>query len=33
MTKRAWFENFYGVEELTEPDMVKTGIAQFKKFG
>jgi len=33
MTKRAWFENFYGVMEISGPDLVETGIKQFQKFG
>lgn len=33
MTKRAWFENLYGVMEISGPDLVETGIKQFQKFG
>ena len=33
VTKRAWLENYYGVAEISGPDMVATGIAQAKKFG
>ncbi|MCR8657732.1 FAD-dependent oxidoreductase [Paenibacillus endoradicis] len=33
MTKRAWFENFYGVSEISGPDLIETGIKQFQKFG
>jgi thioredoxin reductase (NADPH) len=33
MTKRAWFENFYAIEEISGPDMVETGIKQATKFG
>lgn len=33
MTKRAWFENLYGVMEISGPDLVETGIKQLQKFG
>jgi thioredoxin reductase (NADPH) len=33
VTKRAWIENHYGVEEITGPDLVDTGKKQAKKFG
>lgn len=33
MTKRAWIENHYGVDEINGPDLVETGINQAKKFG
>ncbi|HAQ06540.1 MAG TPA: pyridine nucleotide-disulfide oxidoreductase [Bacillus bacterium] len=33
ITKRAWMENHYGVQEIAGPDLVETGIAQAKKFG
>lgn len=33
ITKRAWIENHYGVLEISGPDLVETGIKQFKKFG
>lgn len=33
MTKRAWFENMYGIEQISGPDLVATGIKQFQKFG
>jgi thioredoxin reductase (NADPH) len=33
MTKRAWFENFYGVKEISGPEMVDIGIQQANKFG
>ncbi|OMF37241.1 pyridine nucleotide-disulfide oxidoreductase [Paenibacillus sp. FSL H8-0548] len=33
MTKRAWFENHYGVLEIGGPDLVDTGKKQAEKFG
>jgi len=33
MTKRAWIENFYGVNEITGPDMINIGKEQAVKFG
>lgn len=33
MTKRAWFENHYGVMEIGGPDLVDTGKKQAEKFG
>lgn len=33
MTKRAWFENYYGVAEIGGPDLVDTGKRQAAKFG
>lgn len=33
MTRRAWFENFYGIEQISGPDLVDTGINQLKKLG
>lgn len=33
MTKRAWLENHYGVEAITGPDLVDTGLKQAAKFG
>lgn len=33
MTRRAWFENYYAVKELSGPEMVDTGIEQFKELG
>lgn len=33
MTKRAWIENHYGVDEINGPDLVEKGIKQAQKFG
>jgi len=33
MTKRAWVENHYGVQEISGPDLIETGKSQAKKFG
>ncbi|MGO4369914.1 FAD-dependent oxidoreductase [Paenibacillus sp. 2TAB19] len=33
MTKRAWFENHYGVVEIGGPDLIETGKKQALKFG
>ncbi|PLR79893.1 pyridine nucleotide-disulfide oxidoreductase [Bacillus canaveralius] len=33
MTKRAWIENHYGVEEITGPDLIEIGKKQAQKFG
>lgn len=33
MTKRAWLENHYGIEEITGPDLVEIGKKQASKFG
>ncbi|RFU66568.1 FAD-dependent oxidoreductase [Peribacillus glennii] len=33
MTKRAWIENHYGLEEVSGPDLIETGKQQAKKFG
>jgi len=33
MTKRAWVENHYGVQEVTGPDLVETGKQQATKLG
>lgn len=33
MTRRGWFENFYGISEIGGPDLVETGHKQAAKFG
>jgi len=33
MTRRAWFENFYGISEISGPALVDTGIEQLKRLG
>jgi thioredoxin reductase (NADPH) len=33
MTKRAWIENFYGIPEISGPDMVEIGKKQAQHFG
>ena len=33
MTKRAWLENHYGINEISGPDLVDTGIKQAIKYG
>lgn len=33
MTKRAWLENFYGIMEISGPDLIKAGEKQAAKFG
>ncbi|WP_404329676.1 FAD-dependent oxidoreductase [Mesobacillus maritimus] len=33
MTKRAWIENHYGVQEVTGPELVETGKQQATKLG
>lgn len=33
ITKRAWFENYYGIEEISGPDLVELGKKQAVKFG
>lgn len=33
VTKRAWIENHYGVEEITGPDLISVGKKQAEKFG
>lgn len=33
VTKRAWIENHYGVNEISGPDLVQTGKNQARKFG
>lgn len=33
ITKRAWIENHYGVNEITGPDLVENGKKQAAKFG
>ena len=33
VTKRAWFENFYGIEEISGPDLIAIGKKQAVKFG
>ncbi len=33
MTKRARLENYYGIEEMSGPDMVEMGLKQAAKFG
>ncbi|MFJ7639224.1 FAD-dependent oxidoreductase [Peribacillus sp. NPDC097264] len=33
ITKKAWMENHYGVDEISGPDLVHIGIQQAKKFG
>lgn len=33
MTKRAWFENFYGITEISGPDLVDKGIEQATRLG
>lgn len=33
MTRRAWFENYYGIQEISGPDLVDTGIKQLKRLG
>ncbi|MNI67379.1 Thioredoxin reductase [compost metagenome] len=33
MTRRGWYENFYGIAEIGGPDLVETGHKQAVKFG
>jgi thioredoxin reductase (NADPH) len=33
MTKRAWFDNFYGIEAISGPDLLAVGQKQAEKFG
>jgi len=33
MTRRGWYENFYGISEIGGPDLVETGHKQALKFG
>ena len=33
ITRRAWFENYYGIKEISGPELVDVGIEQLKKFG
>lgn len=33
MTRRAWFENYYGITEISGPQLVDTGIEQLKRLG
>lgn len=33
MTKRAWLENYYGIEEISGPDLIDIGKKQAVKFG
>lgn len=33
VTRRAWFENYYGIPEIDGPSLVDIGVAQLKKFG
>ncbi|MZQ83001.1 FAD-binding protein [Paenibacillus sp. 5J-6] len=33
MTKRAWIENYYGIGEISGPDMVEMGKRQAERFG
>ena len=33
VTKRAWIENHYGVEEISGPDLISIGKKQAEKFG
>ncbi|WP_309121430.1 FAD-dependent oxidoreductase [Paenibacillus sp.] len=33
VTRRAWFENFYGIPEIDGPSLVDIGVAQLKKLG
>lgn len=33
MTRRAWFENHYGIEQMGGPELVDTGKRQAEKFG
>lgn len=33
MTRRAWFENYYGITEVSGPQLVDTGIEQLKRLG
>ncbi|MEK5489420.1 FAD-dependent oxidoreductase [Paenibacillus sp. FSL R7-0297] len=33
MTRRGWYENFYGINEIGGPDLVETGHNQAVKFG
>jgi thioredoxin reductase (NADPH) len=33
MTKRAWLENYYGILEITGPDLIEIGKQQAVKFG
>ncbi|MEK5413806.1 pyridine nucleotide-disulfide oxidoreductase [Paenibacillus odorifer] len=33
MTRRGWFENFYGISEVGGPELVETGHKQAVKFG
>lgn len=33
VTRRAWFENYYGINAISGPELVDIGIAQLKKLG
>lgn len=33
VTKRAWLENYYGIIEISGPEIIANGLAQAKKFG
>jgi len=33
MTRRAWFENYYGIEAINGPDLVDIGLRQIRKLG
>jgi thioredoxin reductase (NADPH) len=33
VTKRAWIENYYGLDEISGPDMIEIGKKQIAKFG
>lgn len=33
MTRRAWFENFYGIQEISGPDLIDMGIQQLQRLG
>lgn len=33
MTRRGWYENYYGISEIGGPDLVETGHKQAVKFG
>src|SRR5690625_5228732 len=33
MTRRAWFENFYGIMEISGPELLDVGHKQVQKFG
>ncbi|MDO3409410.1 FAD-dependent oxidoreductase [Saccharibacillus sp. CPCC 101409] len=33
MTRRGWYENYYGIEQVGGPELVETGHKQAQKFG